>query len=514
MGKQTAADIAAKLKEIVGSEHVSTSDLDLFCYSRDMAPLPDDLLKTYGLKLPDAIAQPSTPEEVAAIMKWASDNEIPVTPRAGGSWALGGTVPIEGGIVIDLARMARVIEINEEDRWVKVQGCMTWKRLCDLLEEKNLRVGTYPSSAPSAGIAGFVATGGSGGIGASQHGPVGDQVLSMKVAMTDGSVIETDPWSTWLFSGAEGTTGIICEVTLKVFPLEPMYKALLAFDDLDAAWKCFNRLYELRPYFLTFLDKGFAESLNKAAAIAMSRGGHGVQCEHTDLHPLPTKTVAFVAAFSGEQAHLDEVKKEIESKWSGELQDPALAHHEWETRFDAVLCTKALGPTIFSPEIQVPLKNIPRVFDQLEKVVGVRPHAVEGMAIGGGAVTILPVIYTDERDASDFLEVFAFTRDIVDVAYDNNGTIYGVGLHNSGHVGKIHGRGAEVMNMIRPELDPKNVLNPSKTTQVRVPYWVMRVAMSFMERMPWLVAAGLRVAGLVPRELLKFGLRVIGSRQR
>ena len=90
MGKQTAADIAAKLKEIVGAEHVSTSDLDLFCYSRDMAPLPDDLLKTYGLKLPDAIAQPQSPEEVAAIMKWASDDRRNMTTRLSErSWITG-----------------------------------------------------------------------------------------------------------------------------------------------------------------------------------------------------------------------------------------------------------------------------------------------------------------------------------------------------------------------------------------------------------------------------------------
>jgi D-lactate dehydrogenase (cytochrome) len=505
MPKGGVLNTAAKLREIVGQEHVSTDELDLVCYSRDMAPMPDDLLKTYGVTPPEAVVRPGTTVEVAAILRWAADSGIPVTPRAGGSWALGGTIPVEGGVVIDLSRMDQVLEINEADGWVRVGGCLTWKRLLDVLERQGLRLGTYPSSAPSAAVAGFIATGGSGGIGASLHGPVGDQVLSLAVALTDGRVVETDPWSSWLFTGSEGTLGVICEVVLKVFPAEPMYQAMLAFDGadwgLEEAWKAFGRLYELRPYFLTCLDQGFANALNRAAG----DDAH---------HALPEKTVAFVACFVGSEGELAKIKKEIEGSWPEALCDPELARHEWEGRFDAVLATKKLGPTIFSPEIQVPISELPAVFDRLERVVGKRDHAVEGMAIGGGVVTILPVIYTDERDASDFLEVFAYTRDIVDIAYGHGGTVYGVGLHNSGHVGKTHRRGLAAMRMIRSEIEPSNVLNPSKTTQVRVPYWVMRVAMSFMESMPWLVAAGLRVAGLVPRPILKFGLRVIGSQQR
>jgi FAD/FMN-containing dehydrogenase len=518
MAKGGALDTAAKLREIVGSEHVSTDELDLICYSRDMAPMPDDLLKTYGVTPPEAVVRPGTAVEVAAILRWAADSGIPVTPRAGGSWALGGTIPVEGGVVLDLSRMDQILEVSEADGWVRVGGSVTWKRLSDVLERQGLRLGTYPSSAPSAAVAGFIATGGSGGIGASLHGPVGDQVLSLAVALTDGRVVETDPWSSWVFTGSEGTLGVICEVVLKVFPAEPMYQAMLAFDGadggLDEAWKAFRRLYELRPYFLTFLDQGFANALNRAASSGPRHDLPDRAAGDDAHHALPEKAVAFVACFVGSEGELAKVRKEVEGAWAGALCDPELARHEWEGRFDAVLATKKLGPTIFSPEIQVPISELPAVFDELERVVGKRDHAVEGMAIGGGVVTILPVIYTDERDASDFLEVFAYTRDIVDIAYSHGGTVYGIGLHNSGHVAKVHGNGLTAMQRIRSEIEPSSVLNPSKTTQARVPYWVMRVAMSFMESMPWLVAAGLRVAGLVPRPILKFGLRVIGSQQR
>ncbi len=496
-------NVAAELEKIVGVEFVSTNELDLICYSRDMAPMPDDLLSSYGVSPPEAVARPGTAEEVAAVLKWAREHNVPVTPRAGGSWALGGTIPVEGGVVLDLSRLDKIVEVNKDDRWVRVEGCMTWKRLSDVLARDGLRVGTYPSSAPSAGISGFIATGGSGGIGAPLHGPVGNQVLSMKVALSDGRVVETDPWSSWVFVGSEGTLGVICEVVLKVFPVEPMYHVMLAFDDPSKAWPAFERIYSHRPYFMTFLDKGFASALNRAAE--GSAGPH---------HAVPEKTVGIVASFTGPQQELDRVKAEIEKSWPDALCGAELAEHEWENRFDAVLCTKKLGPTIFSPEIQVPMSDLPAVFDELERVVAARDHAVEGMAVGGDVVTILPVIYTDERKASDFLKVFSYTAGIVDIAYRHGGCIYGIGLHNSGHVPKIHGRGADVMRSIRAEVEPSSTLNPSKTTQVRVPYWGLRVAMVFMAWMPWMLVVGLRLASLLPRSVMKFGLRVIGSQQR
>ncbi|MHC4248672.1 MAG: FAD-binding oxidoreductase [Planctomycetota bacterium] len=505
-------DAAAELKGLLGEANVSTDRLDLECYARDMAPMPDDLLSSYGMAPPEAAVRPGTAEEVAAVLKWARERDVPVTPRAGGSWALGGTIPIEGGVVMEISRLDKIVEINKEDRWVRVEGCMTWKRLSDILARDGLRVGTYPSSAPSAGIAGFIATCGSGGIGAPLHGPVGNQVLSMKVALTDGRVVETDPWSSWVFAGSEGTLGVICEVVLKVFPVEPRYHAMLAFDDPAKAWAAFRRIYtldvarggeHLRPYFMTFLDEGFANALNRAA-----EGSGG---EH---HAVPEKTVGIVASFTGPQEVLDRLKAAIEESWPDELCDAALAEHEWENRFDAVLCTKKLGPTIFSPEIQVPISELPEVFDELERVIANRDHAVEGMAVAGDVITILPVIYNDERRASDFLKVFSYTRDIVDIAYRHGGCIYGVGLHNSGHVPKIHGRGADVMRSIRAEVEPSNTLNPSKTTQVRVPYWALRMAMVFMAWTPWLLVVGLRLASFLPRPVMKFGLRMIGSQQR
>ena len=138
MATSKPAAVASVLEKIVGASHVSTDELDLLCYSRDMAPMPDDLLKTYGLTEPDAVVRPGSAEEVASVLRWAAENDVPVTPRAGGSWALGGVIPIEGGVVLDLSRLDEVLEVNAEDGYVRVQACVNWLRLIDSLEKKGL----------------------------------------------------------------------------------------------------------------------------------------------------------------------------------------------------------------------------------------------------------------------------------------------------------------------------------------------------------------------------------------
>ena len=95
--KGAALDIASELERIVGKENVSTDELDLLCYARDLAPMPDELLASYGMIPPEAVLRPGKAGEVASVLKWAAERRVPVTPRAGGSWALGGTIPIEGG---------------------------------------------------------------------------------------------------------------------------------------------------------------------------------------------------------------------------------------------------------------------------------------------------------------------------------------------------------------------------------------------------------------------------------
>lgn len=481
---------------IVGAENISRDELDLLCYSRDMAPLPDELLKSYGMLEPEFVVRPKSVEHISKIMEYAYENNLPITLRGGGSWALGGTIPVEGGVVLDLCGMDKIIELNEEDQYVRVQTGVVWKQLIDYLDRKGFQVGANPTSSPSATVGGFIATGGGGGIGVAKYGPLGDQVISMKVVLSDGKIIETTPFDSWYFVGSEGTLGGVCEVTLKIFPRNEKSHYMFGFDSIDIGMEAFMELYSLRPYYLTFADKGFIECLNEKE------------------HNLPVKEITLIATFDEDKEGLAKIDKKIKEKYSVAKYEDKLAKEEWDNRFKVALSIKSLGPTMFSPEIQVPIRFLKDAFLDLKKLLKPRKYAIEGMVNSGGMVTILPIILTDERNKTDFMKVFSYTRDINKIGYKYYGCVYGIGLHNTTHMKRIHGNGLEVMRALRKEIDPKVILNPSKTTQIRILPCFQNIFMIMMRFVPTFMGIGLKLTSYIPSGLVRWGLRVIGGQLR
>lgn len=489
-------DILEAMGGIVGEKNISQDELDLLCYSRDMAPMPEELLKGYGMIGPEFIVRVKTNDQISGIMKIAYENDIPVTIRSSGSWALGGTLPMEGGMVLDLCGMDKILDVNQEDEYVRVQAGVVWKHLIDHLEKKGFQVGANPTSGPSATVGGFIATGGGGGIGVAKYGPVGNQIISMKVVLSDGRITETNPWDSWTFVGSEGTLGIISEVTLRIFPAQENRHFMLGFDSVREGVEAFGYLYQLKPYYLTFLDQGFVDFLRQKN------------------QPLQPSKLLVVVSFSGVREELEYIKEKVDKLQVSIRYNEDLAKEEWESRYKTALSIKSLGPTLFSPEIQIPMKSLARVLDDLRRLFGGQKYGLDGMASDNGMVTLLPMILTDERKRKDFFEVFSYTLGITRIGYQCGGCVYGIGLHNASHMARIHGQGLEVMRLLRQRLDPRGILNPSKTTQVRIGRFLMEVFMNIMGTFPGPFAWGLKFTRQIPPGLIRFGLRVMGGQQR
>src|SRR5512136_2041413 len=118
-------------------------------YSHDLAPLPkemDIIFKT----MPDQVARPKDTQEVVQLVRKAISTNQPLVPRGAGTWGLGGSVPVKGGISIDMTAMDKIIAIDEANLIAVVQPGVTWKVLADALDAKGLFLPCYPSSAPSA----------------------------------------------------------------------------------------------------------------------------------------------------------------------------------------------------------------------------------------------------------------------------------------------------------------------------------------------------------------------------
>lgn len=216
------------LADIVGKNFVSTQGLELWVYSRDFSPeFP---------KIPAVVVMPETTEQVAEIVKHANKTKTPIWPRAGGTSCCKGSMPQkDGGIVLDLTRMTKVLDISEEDMTATVQPGIVLRTLEEEMRKKNL----HPMNLGSCG-SGLAATVGAGiatnaeGWGGAEFGNYSEQVVCLEVVLPTGEILRTGSDSTTtgtkceryvngpdlagLFCGSQGFLGIITEATIKALP--------------------------------------------------------------------------------------------------------------------------------------------------------------------------------------------------------------------------------------------------------------------------------------------------------
>jgi alkyldihydroxyacetonephosphate synthase len=226
------------------------------------------------LPTPDFIVHPGSAEEIAEIMLIANKYRIPVVPWGGGSGTQGGALPLFGGILLDVKRMNRILEIDEKSLTVTAQAGINGEQLEWALNEKGLTLPHYAASANCATLGGYLSPRGTGTI-STKYGKAEDMVLRMQVVLPTGEIFRTphvpqhasgpDWFRLWL--GAEGTFGIITEATMQVdyLPETRLLRALL-FDDLSNALEAGRRMMTRRldPMVIRLYDPASTASRVKA----------------------------------------------------------------------------------------------------------------------------------------------------------------------------------------------------------------------------------------------------------
>ncbi len=191
--------------------------------------------KWFAAHLPEAVALPRTTGAVSRILRFAHQHRIPVTPRGAGHGYVGGCVPVQGGLVLSLARMNRIKEINAADFVAVVQPGVVTQKLQEAVEKKGLFYPPDPASRADSTLGGNIATN-AGGPRCLKYGVTREYVLGLEVVLADGAVARLGGRThknkagfdlTRLFVGSEGLLGVVTEATLKLLPLPP-YRACLA----------------------------------------------------------------------------------------------------------------------------------------------------------------------------------------------------------------------------------------------------------------------------------------------
>lgn len=221
MGKE----ILKKIEKIVGPQYVSDKQFELVAYSRDWS--------YEGPLLPDLIVTPGSTEEVAAIMKLATKTKTPVCVRGGGTTTTGMSLPREGGIVLDINRMNRIEEIDEDAMTVTMQAGATVFEVIKYIEKKGWKISLKPKFGSGVSVAGWASFNGVGA-GGCVYGRVTDFLVGLEVVLPTGEVVNTGSLSfkgakqfcryqgtgpdlTGLFLNTFGTMGVITKITWRVY---------------------------------------------------------------------------------------------------------------------------------------------------------------------------------------------------------------------------------------------------------------------------------------------------------
>src|SRR5271167_679791 len=213
--------------------------------------------KWFAVHQPDAVALPRSAKSVSKILRFASRNKIPVTPRGAGHGYVGGCVPMHGGIALSTERMKKILEINAQDFVAVVQPAVNTAEFQAAVEKKKLFYPPDPASRANNSLGGNIATN-AGGPRCLKYGVTRDYVLGLEVVLASGTITRlgsrTHKNKTGfdlhrIFVGSEGLLGIVTEATLKLLPLPP-FRACLAigFPAMKSAIRAIHAI--LRAGFL------------------------------------------------------------------------------------------------------------------------------------------------------------------------------------------------------------------------------------------------------------------------
>jgi glycolate oxidase len=456
-------DIKKKIRGIVGAENALDSDLDRFGYSYDASFVP--LLPA---KTPELVVRPATTEEVSKIMAVAYEHAIPVTARGAATGRTGGSIPVQGGISLSLERMMKIIELDANNMMVWAEAGVRTIDLYNHCAAKGLFYPPDPASWKFSTIGGNVAEN-AGGMRAVKYGVTANYVMGLEVVLSDGTVLQTGGKAiknvtgynlTSLFTGSEGTLGIITKVLLRVVPMPKKRGTLqLMFRTLDDGCTAVHRMLQ--------------SGLVPAAAEVMDRFCLEAVAKHRKTEHDPAIGACIVIEIDGdddEALALQTKRMEAVAKECGVYQFRVAQSQQesdelWAIRRGISSAIASLVPNRLGEDISVPRDAFPEVVRRIAAIsekhkitIAVYGHAGDG--------NIHPSILCDLSKPGEEERVHRAVNEIFDATLAVGGTLsgeHGIGITKRPYIAKALGEaGVKAMKAVKQGLDPKGILNPGK----------------------------------------------------
>jgi D-lactate dehydrogenase (cytochrome) len=451
--------VLTELKALLG-ERVSTSESVREHHGKDESYFP--------YALPDAVVYPHSTEEVRDVVNICRRHRVPMIPFGVGTSLEGHVLAVEGGVTIDLSQMNQVLAVHEEDLDAVVQAGVTRKQLNEYIKHSGLFFPIDPGA--DATIGGMASTRASG-TNAVRYGTMRENVLSLTVVLADGRVIKTARRAkkssagydlTRLFVGAEGTLGIITEVTVRLYPVqEAMSAAVCAFDSIDG---CTNTVIQTIQ---AGVPVARCEIVCEKSIDAINK------YKKTNYRVAPTVFFEFHGTQASviEQAEtVQEIAKENGGKDFQWATKPEERNVLWEGRHNAYFaCLQTRpGARALSTDVCVPISRLAEcVHETMEDVKSyVVPVPMVGH-IGDGNFHLIFLIDPDKPEELELAKTL--NKRLVRRALAMEGTCtgeHGVGLGKQGSMQEELGEAVDLMRDIKRTFDPDNLMNPGKVVSL------------------------------------------------
>jgi glycolate oxidase len=418
-------------------------------------------------QMPHAVVFAKSAQEVASLLKMSNEKRFAVVTRGSGTGLSGGSVPSEGCVVLCLAQMNRILEVDTKNLTLKAESGATTISIAEAAEKVGLFYPPDPGSMKISTIGGNVAEN-SGGLRGLKYGITRNYVMGLEVVLPSGEVFFTGNKCVKdvagysmrdLFVGSEGTLGVITEVLLKLIPKPEARKTLLAiYDTMEAAAETVSAIIENKiiPCTLEFLDKVTINCVEDYAKIGLPRDAASVLLIETDGHPAQVEDEARAMA---EIATARGARQVVIAQTVEEAAQLATARRAAFSSLARVAPTTILeDATVPRSELVKMVRHIQQVSEKYQLKVGTFGHMGDG--------NLHPTFLTNEKNAEEMHRVEEAMKEIFDFAVSIGGTItgeHGVGLAKKSFLPKALGElNMDVMKRVRAAFDPNGILNPGK----------------------------------------------------
>ncbi len=450
--------LADRLRAIVGPDALLTSPSELTVYECDGY--------TIEKNRPDFVVFPTSTEQVVQIVQACNEHGVPFLPRGAGTSLAGGCLPVGGGVMIALARMKRILEVNTRDRYAVVEPGVVNLWLTRHWAPLGYHFAPDPSSQGACTIGGNVATN-SGGPHTLKYGVTVNHVLGLELVLPDGTVaqtggpIEDAPGYdlTGVIVGSEGTFGIVTKTWVRITRNPESYRTLLGvYESVDDATNTISDIIGagIVPAALEMLDHLILQAVEAAFHFGFPLDAGAVLIMEVDGLDAGLESDAERIAAIARRNHAREVRRAATSAERLLL---------WTCRKQAFGAVGRLAPSYCTQDGVVPRTRLPHILRAIQRI-GEKYHLQIANVFHAGDGNIHPILLFDERDTEQVQRVLAASHEILEECIACGGSVtgeHGIGVEKIDFMPKLFA--PEDLNMmlrLRSAFNPEGRCSPAK----------------------------------------------------